>query len=421
MTEPQIPDAEAKTKKMSHDESLPYDFDYVLRYCPDGTVFEKDRLVEIERKVNEEYEKWEKNKAEKGKVILTSITGDKMEVVFDQDPEKTYVWEFHNLGQLAERPYRPSERQLQRTNNPERYRKEAELGYRAHYHVMWPVAQQNANVREPEVDLRKLLARVKTWKEQWKNSEQCKQLTSHLEKNAKNMPRVERVVCFGAGSVGSYLQGNRDSKPWLDEHERSYFQHAATCTIAEVLSRAQADDENTPNKIDILAQDPRYTKSDIVVLQHMDPPINITQDKYILGFEAFKHIDSSTFVVTIGEEAPVRDMAIQLAGDDGPAGMFCNTIDRNLQKEWTGKLATKDDVIPLGHQFQTASMWDYKLKCLALDIKDEKWFGTRKIYEKMVVKEFVERTELLLRKVGGTAESLSLVQDVGSLFDGTSH
>ena len=96
-------------------------------------------------------------------------------------------------------------------------------------------------------------------------------------------------------------------------------------------------------------------------------------------------------------------MAIQLAGDDRPAGMFCNTIDRNLQAEWMGKLATKDDIIPLGHQFQSASMWDYKQKSLALDIHDEVWFGTR-TYEKIVVKELVEHTELLLRKTGGTAE-----------------
>jgi hypothetical protein len=153
---------------------------------------------------------------------------------------------------------------------------------------------------------------------------------------------------------------------------RSYIQHLAACTIAKTLANAQATDTKTPNKIEIVAQDPQYTENCEKILGDLDPPIRIVD---FGTFGALQAVDRNTIIVSIGATADMVQAALDVI-PEGPAGILGPKMGFNAEREF------EDATIPVfarsyRHGEATEREWQYKEKCVSEPVTDDQWFGTK--------------------------------------------
>jgi hypothetical protein len=229
--------------------------------------------------------------------------------------------------------------------------------------VAWTKQKEDANT-DPDLNpsLGEIEGKKEQWDQTWDNSGLLQLLESHLRTHAKSMRNVDKVLCIGLGRVGSTMK-----KPRYPE-ERSYFQHRAACTIADIIAEVQKQ-----ISIDVYAQDPQYTDvAKEFFKKHMG------QVKVVEGVDGLLSIDKHTFIVTCGAGLPVIDMAVGLVGDDGPAGAFCDimyynfeTLYKEVSKSQLQELKFegngKDNNQRGRHDFHSAwatdRMWEWKQKC----------------------------------------------------------
>ncbi|KAF2255505.1 hypothetical protein BU26DRAFT_512477 [Trematosphaeria pertusa] len=171
---------------------------------------------------------------------------------------------------------------------------------------------------------------VKDLQQRWLVSKMCAQLRELLRKTADKMPRIEKIICFGLGSISSFPEwypGFGDQYPgWLSRMStRNYIlQHLGAVTIAATLNEVYGKVTDRP-PIRILAQDPGYTDTDRSILSELEIPMEIINDP-----EGFLAIDESTFIMTCRCAAPVYEIAADLTASSqcgrGPAAFIADEL-----------------------------------------------------------------------------------------------
>jgi hypothetical protein len=190
----------------------------------------------------------------------------------------------------------------------------------------------------------------------WEESDLHRDLVRALQEHAEETRLVTKIVCFGNGSINPF-------------DETSYIQHLAACTIAKTLSKAQATDPTTPNKIKIFAQDPAYTRRCKEFLRQLDPPIMTVHYK---DFGALQQIDRNTMIMVIGVEGDIIQPALDLTVPDEIAGLLALRMDYNVEE----KCHTPDIVDTETQGWASDKEWQFKGRCICVSITDEDWFGT---------------------------------------------
>lgn len=149
-------------------------------------------------------------------------------------------------------------------------------------------------------------AKAANWETEWTSSKFCCQIIDFLKEHASRERKVNKIVCFCLGCLAT------------NDDRRSYMQHLAAVTIRDFLTRLQGGDE-----IKVYAQDPNYRTAGISYLYDTSG-MSVLQDP-----EGFRMLDGNTFVISIGPNPPVRQVAVDITHDEGgPAGMLCD-VPRN--------------------------------------------------------------------------------------------
>ncbi|KAF2637497.1 hypothetical protein P280DRAFT_509716 [Massarina eburnea CBS 473.64] len=200
---------------------------------------------------------------------------------------------------------------------------------------------------------------IDSWTEEWEQSDLRKALVEALEPNAKNMPEVKKIVCFGLG----YLF------PDLD-HCRAYIQHLAARDIGKILEKGQTKDKAHPHEIKIYAQDPRYREVCIGLLEELGIT---TVDAY--SAEGILLIDEHTFIVEIAAGPDFMEPAVDIAFPNGPAGYLSRKVSGNKEQ-------ARDKAITTGPVYDAAlnevsdRVWKYRESCAQFPaVTDAKRFG----------------------------------------------
>ncbi|KAF1960529.1 hypothetical protein CC80DRAFT_543945 [Byssothecium circinans] len=228
---------------------------------------------------------------------------------------------------------------------------------------------------------------------EWNNSAVRKSLIDTIKNNAKDMPRVGKIVCFGLGRLT------------IKSNVKSYCQHLAAIDIRDALAK----DENHPNTIEIYTQDPFYSSACKTILKELG--IKIVD---AVVSEGLPLVDQHTFVLEIGTAAEILEPIIDLAGPLGPAGLLSGKLSANGEKDRQGGMPKEP--IPkqeAGRRDVSDRLWKYKNSCKAFAITDDKFLGG--IKTEIVMAPGVHKcdehgnimmskfdTELLLRKLPGS-------------------
>lgn len=129
------------------------------------------------------------------------------------------------------------------------------------------------------------------------------------------VPRIDKVVCMGLGSL-SRVTGSLNG---LDAWFRPYSQHIVALTIAAALDdlyhRSYRRYGEDATKVRVLAQDPGYTNSDKQILA--DNGITVVEDPS--GLIA---IDEKTFVMSAFPSFPLYEIIADMLPGSGPATIF---------------------------------------------------------------------------------------------------
>jgi hypothetical protein len=197
----------------------------------------------------------------------------------------------------------------------------------------------------------------------WETSQLKKDLVQALERNANQIRQVDRIVCYGLGSLGRYTGA------------RCYFQHLAACTIAKTLSKAQATNREDSKTIEIFAQDLFYTDHAREYMAKLDPPI--TPVDYRIN-EALMKVNRNTFIVCIGAESDIVESALDITYPDGPAGLLCDKMHFDGQTRFDRKkFSTAEGRSPSTYGKASASEWNYKQRCVREEVTDDENFGMK--------------------------------------------
>lgn len=179
------------------------------------------------------------------------------------------------------------------------------------------------------------------FRNEWEASDIHHHLVVFLEKHAGTTTHVDQIICFGLGSPVS--------SPHPRQLRRAYSQHLAACTIRDILARKQ-----NSRRPKVFAQDPCHTSNDTA---YISTHFSITP---LPDPEAFRALTSTTFVISISPNVPVRQIALGMThNSDGPAGFLCCTIgDDGLG----GKSVTMRNGNVVTHFADESSpeLWEYK-------------------------------------------------------------
>jgi len=202
--------------------------------------------------------------------------------------------------------------------------------------------------------------KIQEWKTCWENSSLRADLVQALEKNAGKARRVNRIVCYGLGSLHEYS-------------ERGYIQHFAACTIAKTMSKLQAINDEPAEAIEIFAQDPLYMDHSRETMAKMDPPITAVDWKIN---EALLKVDRNTFIVSIGAGADLVESALEFTHPDGPAGLLYDKMLFNAKESFDRvKFPMAVERSPLIFGAASPKEWQYKAECICENVTDDEYFG----------------------------------------------
>ncbi|KPM43763.1 hypothetical protein AK830_g2799 [Neonectria ditissima] len=155
-------------------------------------------------------------------------------------------------------------------------------------------------------------------REIWLNSDSCTHLTEALE---KTKPKVQKLVCFGLGSLEGTAKYSSLEKLHIDGRPRrsAISQHLAAITMADVLGKQQGT-----ARLPILVQDPDYTTLAKEFLAAQD--IEVVGGRGALGFT---YIDDDSLVFSCHPNVPVKQIVADLAR---PAAMLWNEVEYEERK-----------------------------------------------------------------------------------------
>ncbi|KAF2657349.1 hypothetical protein K491DRAFT_714561 [Lophiostoma macrostomum CBS 122681] len=157
---------------------------------------------------------------------------------------------------------------------------------------------------------------------EWIKSNARKSLTWFLDDNLPKARRVTKIMCLHTGPYINHLLESSIRRP--------FFLHQVAYLLYEHLRRQQGTDL----EIQVFVQDRGYSDAIRSILQEEMPKIQIVEYP-----EALQQLDPHTFVIvgqdpcdadsaTYRHAMPIAELAIDLAGQRGPAGMFTRKFGR---------------------------------------------------------------------------------------------
>ncbi|KAH6642119.1 hypothetical protein C7974DRAFT_350387 [Boeremia exigua] len=168
--------------------------------------------------------------------------------------------------------------------------------------------------------------RAALWKtmQLWLKSSSRGKIIQTTDKIAAQHKSITKVVCFGLGAL------SRD-KVWY----QSAVQHMTAFTIAKCLERAYRKEGAHVQPVDIIFQDPCYTRKDHELLRTMYPGGRVS---FASDPDGLLAIDSNTIVLTAF--LPVAYPLMQVMADmfhgrkgEGPAAIICDDMALDLDQE----------------------------------------------------------------------------------------
>lgn len=171
----------------------------------------------------------------------------------------------------------------------------------------WTREDPNFSLPPPIID-EQLRAAWDAAQQAWLRSDAHRELTKILRDQARVPATVQRVICFGLGSI------EQRSGPWENDVCPAT-QHAAALTVAAILGERRAGGQPLP----VIVQDPAYEAAELRLLA--------TQGFEVVGGErgmaAFALVDDDSFIISCSPDVPVKQIVADLAR---PAGMMWNRV-----------------------------------------------------------------------------------------------
>ncbi|CAH0046347.1 unnamed protein product [Clonostachys solani] len=158
-------------------------------------------------------------------------------------------------------------------------------------------------------------------KHYWPLSYTCAEISNILEEQAAISKTINKVVCFGLGSLGWSIE-TEDAR--YEPEERIYsaiIQHAAALTIANVIGKRLG-----VGSLTVFCQDPIYNDADKRVLA--EAGIQVVGGRGGLGFTL---IDEDTVVFSCHPNIPVKQVVADLGR---PAILICNEVREEGDEQW---------------------------------------------------------------------------------------
>jgi hypothetical protein len=199
--------------------------------------------------------------------------------------------------------------------------------------------------------------------EKWESSTAAKAITDFLTTHGKNMNTVTKVVGLGLGNPGQgTLAGKRD---------KSYFQHLTLCHIAREISRAQENQE-----IRVLVQDPDYIALSQGVMRDLSSLNKNHNIEIVDDPDGFLEMDDQTIMFHCHLPFDVADIALDVAGENGLAGLIGAEIGEDHQKELEGKVLDSDTTMWQLGKLNSSKKCNWAKACKKLAIRSsEQWYG----------------------------------------------
>lgn len=181
------------------------------------------------------------------------------------------------------------------------------------------------------------------WKNEWMESQFRKDLEQTLENAKDNLPRIDKILCFGLGPLNN---------------QASYARHRAIYAISTFYSLMGI-------QVQVYVQDHRYCPECInEVARHHCMPFD----------DAMAFVDKKAFVVSIRPGYVVRQRVTEYgSADGGPAAMLCAPINDR------GHSSTRDSDPPSDFAYEYIQGYDeFNLS----DEGENDFFGDLRLYLK---------------------------------------
>ena len=180
----------------------------------------------------------------------------------------------------------------------------------------------------------------------WLQSDACSELIAILRDQARVPQTVQRVLCFGLGSMEEWFKS--DEPAWRKTHVSPATQHAAALTVAAVLGKRRAGGGGSP--LPVIAQDPAYEAAELRLLAAEG--IEVVGGRR--GLAGFALVDDNCFVISSRPNVPVKQIVADLAH---PAGMMWNRVTAPEEERTQWEVAVID-----GEEVNMASVSPFYLR-----------------------------------------------------------
>ncbi|KAK7212434.1 hypothetical protein V2G26_019612 [Clonostachys chloroleuca] len=155
----------------------------------------------------------------------------------------------------------------------------------------------------------------------WPLSHTCAEISNVLAEQAAISKNINKVVCFGLGSLGWSIEIEDERYEPEDRVYSAIIQHAAALTIAKVIGKRL-----DVGGLTVFCQDPIYNDADKRVLA--ESGIQVVGGRGGLGFT---YIDENTVVFSCHPNIPVKQVVADLGK---PAILICNEVKEEGEEKW---------------------------------------------------------------------------------------
>ncbi|CAG9986331.1 unnamed protein product [Clonostachys byssicola] len=155
----------------------------------------------------------------------------------------------------------------------------------------------------------------------WPLSHTCAEITKVLAEQAAISKNINKIVCFGLGSLGWSIEIEDERYEPADRVYSAIVQHAAALTIAKVIGKRL-----DVGGLTVFCQDPIYSAADKRVLA--EAGIQVVGGR---GGLAFTYIDENTVVISCHPNIPVKQVVADLGK---PAILICNEVKEEGEEKW---------------------------------------------------------------------------------------
>jgi hypothetical protein len=156
----------------------------------------------------------------------------------------------------------------------------------------------------------------------WNKSGTKEAISQFLKDHAQSARKVTKVIGMGLGTPGVLqLDTLREKEEWIDAEELAYFQHLTLIHIAKTFG----------NDVQIYVQEPLHNDVSKAVLEQLEERygcnIEVMDDP-----DGFLLMDENTFLVTCMFLGDAQEIALEVVGGKGLAGMLGPAVDRDDQR-----------------------------------------------------------------------------------------